>query len=103
MRERGLPLNEAIAVSGQSRLRPVLMTAFTTILCMIPMATSTSEGSEIWTTMGIIVIGGLAVSTFVTLIIVPVLYGAFYRKGDQEKLEKERKKFVFMNIDLNEK
>lgn len=103
MRERGLPLNEAIAVSGQSRLRPVLMTAFTTILGMIPMATSTSEGSEIWTTMGIIVIGGLAVSTFVTLIIVPVLYGAFYRKGDQEKLEKERKKFVFMNINLEEK
>lgn len=103
MRERGLPLNEAIAVSGQSRLRPVLMTAFTTILGMIPMATSTSEGSEIWTTMGTIVIGGLAVSTFVTLIIVPVLYGAFYRKGDQEKLEKERKKFVFMNINLEEK
>ncbi len=103
MRERGLPLGEAIAVSGQSRLRPVLMTAFTTILGMIPMATSTSEGSEMWTTMGTIVIGGLTVSTFVTLIIVPVLYGAFYRRGDQEKLERERKKFVFMNINLEEK
>ena len=103
MRERGLQLNEAIAVSGQSRLRPVLMTAFTTILGMIPMATSTSEGSEMWTTMGTIVIGGLTVSTFVTLIVVPVLYGAFYRKGDQEKLERERKKFVFMNIKLEEK
>ena len=102
MRERGIDLNEAIAISGQSRLRPVLMTAFTTILGMIPMATSNSEGSEMWTTMGLVVIGGLTVSTFVTLIVVPVLYGVFNRRGDIEKKEKERKKFVFMNIDLNE-
>ena len=102
MRERGLPLTEAIAVSGQSRLRPVLMTAFTTILGMIPMATSNSEGSEMWTTMGIVVIGGLTVATFVTLIIVPVFYGIFNRKGELEKREKERKKFVFMNINLEE-
>ena len=103
MRERGLPLYEAIAVSGQSRLRPVMMTAFTTILGMIPMATSRSEGSELWTTMGIVVIGGLLVSTCVTLIVVPVLYGAMERKGDQDKKEKLRKKFVFMNIDLDNK
>lgn len=103
MRERGIALNEAIALSGQSRLRPVLMTAFTTILGMIPMATSTSEGSEIWTTMGLVVIGGLTVSTFVTLIVVPVLYGVFNRRGDIEKKERERRKFVFMNINLNEK
>lgn len=102
LRERDIPLNEAIALSGQSRLRPVLMTAFTTILGMIPMATSTSEGSEIWTTMGLVVIGGLTVSTFVTLIVVPVLYGVFNRRGDIEKKERERKKFVFMNINLNE-
>ena len=102
MRERGIALNEAIAISGQSRLRPVLMTAFTTILGMIPMATSNSEGSEMWTTMGLVVIGGLTVSTFVTLIVVPVLYGVFNRRGDIEKKEKERKKFVFMNIQLDE-
>ncbi|MCR4659586.1 MAG: efflux RND transporter permease subunit [Bacteroidales bacterium] len=100
MRERGIPLGEAIALSGQSRLRPVMMTAFTTILGMIPMATSTSEGSEMWTTLGIVVIGGLTVSTFVTLIVVPVLYGIFNRRGDQERLERQRKKFVFMNINL---
>ena len=102
MRERGIALNEAIALSGKSRIRPVLMTAFTTILGMIPMATSTSEGSEMWTTMGLVVIGGLTVSTFVTLIVVPVLYGVFNRKGEVEKKEKERRKFVFMNIKLNE-
>ena len=102
MRERGIHLNEAIALSGQSRLRPVLMTAFTTILGMIPMATSKAEGSEMWTTMGWVVIGGLTVSTFVTLIVVPVLYGVFNRHGDNEKLERIRKKFVFMNINLDE-
>ena len=101
MRERGIALYEAIALSGKSRLRPVLMTAFTTILGMIPMATSNSEGSEMWTTMGLVVIGGLTVSTFVTLIVVPVLYGIFNRKGEIEKKEKERKKFVFMNIELD--
>ena len=103
MRERGVELNEAIALSGESRLRPVMMTALTTILGMIPMATSTSEGSELWTTMGIVVIGGLFFSTIVTLIVVPVLYAIFERKGEQDKQEKLRKKFVFMQIDLNEK
>lgn len=103
LRERGENLSEAIALSGQSRLRPVMMTALTTILGMIPMATSTSEGSELWTTMGIVVIGGLLFSTIVTLIVVPVLYAVFERKGDKEKQEKLRKKFVFMDIDLNNK
>ena len=102
LRERDVPLYEAIALSGQSRMRPVMMTALTTILGMIPMATSTSEGSEIWTTMGIVVIGGLLISTLVTLIVVPVLYGAFNRRGDHERQEKIRKKFVFMNINLDE-
>ena len=103
MRERGYELNEAIALSGQSRLRPIMMTALTTILGMIPMATSKSEGSELWTTMGIVVIGGLLVSTLVTLFIVPVLYGIMERKGEQERREKQRRKFVFMEIDLDKK
>ena len=105
MRERGIELNEAIAISGQSRLRPVMMTAFTTILGMIPMATSTSEGSELWTTLGIIVIGGLTVSTFVTLIIVPVLYGGFESLARilRKLFGIEKKdKFVFMKINLEE-
>ena len=103
MRERDMPLYEAIAVSGQSRLRPVLMTAFTTILGMVPMAFTTSEGSEIWNTMGIVVIGGLLVSTIITLIVVPVLYAIFVRNDEKKKLEKLRKSFVFMQIDDKEK
>ncbi|MCQ2189275.1 MAG: efflux RND transporter permease subunit, partial [Paludibacteraceae bacterium] len=79
MRDRGYELNEAIALSGQSRLRPVLMTAATTVLGMIPMTLSKAEGSEMWVSMGIVVIGGICVSTLVTLIVVPVLYGIMSR------------------------
>jgi HAE1 family hydrophobic/amphiphilic exporter-1 len=73
-------MTEAIALSGRSRLRPVLMTALTTILGMLPLAMSRGEGSEIWRPMGITVIGGLIFSTFLTLVIVPVVYKVFIKK-----------------------
>ncbi len=98
MRDRGYELNEAIALSGASRLRPVLMTALTTILGMVPMALSTGDGSEMWRPMGIVVIGGLLVSTFVTLIVVPVVYASMSRHGERDKEMKNRKKFVFMEL-----
>jgi len=98
MRDRGYSLSEAIALSGASRLRPVMMTALTTILGMVPMALSTGEGAEVWRPMGIVIIGGLLVSTFVTLIIVPVLYGIFSRSGERDKEAANRKKFIFMNL-----
>ncbi|MDL2240686.1 efflux RND transporter permease subunit [Bacteroidales bacterium OttesenSCG-928-K22] len=97
MRDRGYEMREAIALSGQSRLRPVLMTAVTTILGMLPMALSTSEGSEIWVPLGIVVIGGLTVSTIVTLIVVPVLYSFLSKSGERNKSSKIRKTFVFMD------
>ena len=98
MRERGYELNTAIQMSGRSRIRPVLMTAFTTILGMIPMAVSSGEGAEMWQPLGIVVIGGLTVSTFLTLYVVPVLYGVMSRHGDRDKQEALRKKFIFMDI-----
>ncbi len=97
MRDRGYDLTEAIAISGHSRLRPVLMTAFTTILGMLPLAMSTGEGSELWSPMGITVIGGLVFSTIVTLIIVPVMYAIFARKGERDKKAEVRRRFVFMD------
>jgi HAE1 family hydrophobic/amphiphilic exporter-1 len=98
MRERNNELNAAIQMSGRSRLRPVLMTAFTTILGMIPMAVSSGEGAEMWQPLGIVVIGGLTVSTFLTLYVVPILYGLMSRNGDRDKQEALRKRFIFMDI-----
>ena len=98
MRERGYELNKAITMSGRSRIRPILMTAFTTILGMVPMAVSSGEGAEMWQPLGIVVIGGLTVSTFLTLYLVPVLYGSMTKHGDRDKQEALRKKFIFMDI-----
>lgn len=98
MRDRGYELNDAIALSGASRLRPVLMTAFTTLLGMLPMALSNGEGSEMWRPLGIVVIGGLLVSTIITLIVVPVLYAVMSRHGERNKEEKNRKTFIFMQL-----
>lgn len=97
MRDRGKPLNEAIAHAGKMRLRPVLMTAMTTILAMLPMAVSTGEGSEIWSPMGITLIGGLIFSTLVTLVLVPVVYGIVSRRGERDKMSKVREKFTFLH------
>ena len=102
MRERGYELNEAIQMSGQSRMRPVLMTAFTTILGMVPMAVSQGEGAEMWRPLGIVVIGGLTVATFLTLYIVPVIYGAMSKKGERDKLKKVRENFIFMEIEVKD-
>ena len=96
MRDRGLELYEAIAISGKSRLRPVLMTAATTILGMMPLALSTGEGAEIWRPMGITVIGGLAFSTVVTMVIVPVMYGLLAHRGERNSKKSVPKQFRFM-------
>lgn len=102
MRDRGYDLYKAIEISGKSRLRPVLMTAFTTILGMTPMALSTGEGSEIWSPMGISVMGGLVFSTILTMIIVPMAYAIMARKGERDRIEKVRKRFKFLENTLPE-
>ncbi|MBN1119351.1 MAG: efflux RND transporter permease subunit [Bacteroidales bacterium] len=98
MRDRGYALDVAIIESGKSRLRPVLMTALTTILGMLPLAFSTGEGSEIWSPMGISVIGGLIFSTIITMVIVPVFYRFIASSGERDKKDNVRKKFIFMDI-----
>jgi HAE1 family hydrophobic/amphiphilic exporter-1 len=77
---RRVPLREALIQAGKSRLRPVLSTSLTTILGMAPMAMSTGEGSEIWVPLALSVIGGLMISTLMTLILMPVLYSLFSRR-----------------------
>lgn len=97
MRERGLELFEAIEAAGKSRLRPVLMTALTTILGMLPLALSTGEGSELWRPLGVTVVGGLTVSTFITLVIIPVAYAIFARRSVHDRKMTLRKKFHFLD------
>ncbi|MDD5042549.1 MAG: efflux RND transporter permease subunit [Candidatus Omnitrophica bacterium] len=77
LRARGLSMIEAVTLGGRDRLRPVLMTTITTLAGLLPLALSTGEGSETWQPLGITMIGGLSVSTFVTLLFVPTLYAVF--------------------------
>ena len=86
LRNRGLELREAVVAAGATRLRPVLLTAITTILGLLPMVTGVSydfhklviswvsESSQWWRSMAIVVILGLMVATFLTLVVIPVLY-----------------------------
>ncbi|SHJ27945.1 efflux RND transporter permease subunit [Desulfofundulus thermosubterraneus] len=74
LRRRGLERREAILKAGPTRLRPILMTALTAILAMLPMALGIGEGSEGQAPMATVVAGGLAFSTLITLVLVPVIY-----------------------------
>ncbi|WP_423409824.1 efflux RND transporter permease subunit [Heyndrickxia sp. MSNUG] len=76
-KERGLNPHEAIVLSVKDRARPILMTALTTILGLVPLALGIGEGAEINQPMGITVIGGLISSTFLTLFVIPVMYSFF--------------------------
>jgi HAE1 family hydrophobic/amphiphilic exporter-1 len=71
---------EAIMEAGRARLRPILMTTLTTALGLLPMALGIGEGAEIRTPMAITVIGGLLVSTMLTLLVIPVVYSLLDRK-----------------------
>ena len=86
--ERGSGVFDAVIAGGKSRLRPVLMTSFTTILGMLPLAIGTGAGSETWQPMGIAVIGGLTFSTILTLFIVPVLYSILVNRSQRKEKEK---------------
>ena len=80
LRGRGYTIIEAIKEGGRSRLRPVLMTAITTIIGMVPMALNNGAGSEIWKPLGITVIGGLTVATLVTLLLIPAIYAIMHTR-----------------------
>ena len=81
MRQKGTDKIEAIMEGGKSRLRPILMTTLTTTLGLLPLAIGFGDGAELRAPMGITVIGGLLVSTLLTLVVIPVMYSIMDRKS----------------------
>jgi HAE1 family hydrophobic/amphiphilic exporter-1 len=81
LRARGLSMYEAVTQGGKDRLRPILMTTITTLAGLLPLAISRGEGSEVWQPLGITMIGGLTISSLITMLFVPTLYAVFHRKA----------------------
>ena len=87
LRLEGMPKREALVESGKMRIRPILMTALTTILAMSTMAMGLGTGGEMGQAMAIVVIGGLTYATVLTLIVVPVIYDLFHRRETPNRID----------------
>src|SRR5206468_4817626 len=81
LRSEGMPREEALIEAGLRRMRPILMTTATTILGLLPMAMGLGEGAELRGPLAVTVIGGLSVSTVLTLLVIPVIYTLLDRKA----------------------
>ena len=91
LREGGMERREAILTAGKTRLRPVLMTAMTTILALSTMVFSNDMGSAMGRPMALVTIGGLTYGTLLTLVVIPCVYDVFARGGDKAKARKKAK------------
>jgi HAE1 family hydrophobic/amphiphilic exporter-1 len=83
LRREGLETPAAVAEAGRRRLRPVLMTTFTTILALLPLALGIGEGADAQAPLARAVVGGLATSTLITLVLVPVVYSLFHHGSSE--------------------
>lgn len=99
--KRGMTLKDALIESGMTRLRPIIMTSATMIVSMLPVTLALGEGSEMKRSMGVVIIGGMILSTVVTPIVLPVVYtliddfkNFIYRKTRSKKI-KEAEKYEF--------
>jgi len=88
LREEGVPKREAIMGAAESRLRPIIMTTCTTLFGFAPLAFLGGEGAEVKAPMAITVIGGLLVSTILTLVVIPIVYNILDRTPDQRYVER---------------
>lgn len=89
-----MPVEDALIRSGQTRLRPILMTTLTTVISMIPMAMGIGSGTEMMSGMAIIIIGGLVASTLLILVLMPVFYLLVYGRSKKERRERRDRKSV---------
>jgi HAE1 family hydrophobic/amphiphilic exporter-1 len=86
-RKQGASIREALLIAGPIRLRPILMTSFAIIFGMLPLALGLNEGSSGRQAMPVAVIGGILTSTFLTLVVVPIVY-----EWVETRLERRRKR-----------
>ncbi|ASL00915.1 efflux RND transporter permease subunit [Xanthomonas citri] len=91
LREDGVPKREALIEGARSRLRPIIMTTLCTLFGFLPLAVAMGEGAEVRAPMAITVIGGLLVSTLLTLLVIPVVYDLLDRRADAYYLERGRR------------
>jgi HAE1 family hydrophobic/amphiphilic exporter-1 len=92
LRKRGLPLHDACVEAAGNRLRPILMTTFTTILGLLPMAFFPGEGSELVAPIGKTVLGGLAFGTLMTLFFMPAVYAIMNKRSDERLARAEARR-----------
>ncbi len=91
-RDEGRDLIEAAMEAGRSRMRPILMTTLTTVLGMIPLAFELGDGSELWAPMARAVIGGMMLSTLLTLVVIPAGYVTMAGWADRRRAKKQKKR-----------
>ena len=90
LREAGVAKREALVEGARSRLRPIIMTTLCTLFGFLPLALAFGEGAEVRSPMAITVIGGLLVSTLLTLVVIPVVYDLLDRRSDEYYAERGR-------------
>ncbi|RPD88349.1 efflux RND transporter permease subunit [Luteimonas sp. 100069] len=91
LREAGVPKRDALVEAARSRLRPIIMTTLSTLFGFLPLALALGDGAEVRSPMAIVVMGGLAVSTVLTLLVIPVVYDLLDRKSDAFYAERGRR------------
>jgi HAE1 family hydrophobic/amphiphilic exporter-1 len=90
LREAGVAKRTALVEGARSRLRPIIMTTLCTLFGFLPLALAFGEGAEVRSPMAITVIGGLLVSTLLTLVVIPVVYDLLDRRSDEYYTERGR-------------
>ncbi|MCF6409195.1 efflux RND transporter permease subunit [Pseudalkalibacillus salsuginis] len=92
LKKRGLSTARSIVKAGEARLRPIMMTALTTILGLVPLMVGIGEGTEIQQPMAIVIVFGLLFGTMISLIFIPVIYNQFDRIKEKRRLKKAKSK-----------
>jgi len=89
LRKEGMLVNQALVKAGRNRLRPIILTTVTTLAGMIPLSLNLAGGAEYWRPLAVSLIFGLAISSFLTLVVVPVLYSLIERRAESKALSAE--------------